>query len=70
MNNWMIGDFSIMVMFLVHGRSAPTLEFAYILNAGTIHEGTSFCDFSILAPLHTFFGIFFYKIGVYDLDFA
>jgi hypothetical protein len=33
-----------------------TLEFAYVL------------DFSIFASLHAFFGISFYKIGIYDLD--
>jgi hypothetical protein len=34
----------------------------------TIHKGTPFSDFSIFAPFHTFFGIFFNKIGIYDLD--
>jgi hypothetical protein len=34
-----------------------TLEFAYVLNAGTIHDETQLSDFSIFAPLHAFFGI-------------
>jgi hypothetical protein len=53
------------------GRIGPrTLEFAYVLNEGTVHEGTPFSDFSIFAPLHTFFGIIFYKIGIYNPDLA
>jgi hypothetical protein len=39
-----------------------TLEFAYVLNAGIVHEGTPFSDFSIFAPLHAFFGNFFPKL--------
>jgi hypothetical protein len=40
------------------GAKAPTLNLAIILNAGTIHEGIPFSDFSIFAPIHFFFGIF------------
>jgi hypothetical protein len=46
-----------------------TLEFAYVLNAGIVHEGIPFFDFYILPP-YIVFGIFLYKIGVYDLDLA
>jgi hypothetical protein len=35
----------------------PILEFTYVLNAGTLHDGTQFSDFSIFAPPHPFFGI-------------
>jgi hypothetical protein len=38
-----------------------TLEFAYVLNAGTVHDGAPFYDFSIFASLHAFLGIFFIK---------
>jgi hypothetical protein len=36
----------------------------------TVHERTPFSDFSIFSPMHIFFSIFLYKIGVYDPDFA
>jgi hypothetical protein len=32
----------------------PTLEFAYVLNVGTVHEGTPFSNFSIFAPYMLF----------------
>jgi hypothetical protein len=41
---------------------SPTLKFANILNAGTVHEGTPSSDFSIFDPLHAFFGIYFAKL--------
>jgi hypothetical protein len=48
----------------------PGLEFAYVLNVGTVHEGTPFSRFSIFASPTCFFGIFFYKIGIYNPDFC
>jgi hypothetical protein len=41
---------------------SPTLSLATVLNAGIVHEGIPFSDFSVLAPLYTFFGIFFTKL--------
>jgi hypothetical protein len=49
---------------------APTLEFAVILNARTIHEGTPLYDFSIFAPLHFFFGNFFAKLESTTLNYS
>jgi hypothetical protein len=46
----------------------PTLNLATILNVGTLLEGTPFSDFSIFAPLHTFFGI--KKNRAYDPNLA
>jgi hypothetical protein len=48
----------------------PTLEFANIFNAGTVHQGTPLLDFPIFVPLHTFSGKKFSKIGIYDPDLA
>ena len=45
-----------------------TLEFTYILNAGTVHERAPFSDFPIFTSLYVFFGISFYKIRIYNLD--
>jgi hypothetical protein len=42
-----------------HGTCPRTLEFVYVLNADTVHEGTPFSNFPIFAPLHVFFGNFF-----------
>jgi hypothetical protein len=36
----------------------------------TVHQRTQFYDFSIFSLQHTFFSIFFNKIGVYDPDLA
>ena len=44
------------------GLHPRTLEFVYVLNAGIVHEGTPFSHFSIFAPLHALFGIFFTKL--------
>jgi hypothetical protein len=41
---------------------APTLKFANIFNAGTVHKGAPFSDFPIFAPLHAFFGNFSLKL--------
>jgi hypothetical protein len=38
------------------------------LNVGTIHRGTPLPDFPIFALLHAFFGNFFFKTGIYNLD--
>jgi hypothetical protein len=38
------------------------------LPKGTIYQGTPFFKISIFVPLYIFFGIFFYKIGIYDPD--
>jgi hypothetical protein len=48
----------------------PTLNLAIVLNASTIHKRTLYFDFSIFAPHYIFWGHFFYKIGVYNLDLA
>jgi hypothetical protein len=36
----------------------------------TVHRRTQFHDFFIFVLLHTFYGIHFYKIGIYDPDLA
>ena len=46
--------------------TTQTLEFAYVLNAGTVYKGAPFSDFSIFEPLHAFFGFFKYKIRIFD----
>jgi hypothetical protein len=48
-------------------HESPTLQFAYVLNAGTVHEGTPFL-ISLFPPLYMLFLTFFYKIGIYDPD--
>jgi hypothetical protein len=55
---------------IFEGITALTLEFVYVINAGTIYEGIPFSDFSIFILLYFFLAFFFYKIGVYDLDLA
>jgi hypothetical protein len=52
------------------GLHPQTLEFVYVLNAGTVHEGTPFSHFSIFAPPTCFFWHFFYKIEIYDPNLA
>jgi hypothetical protein len=43
----------------IEGYPTPwTLEFAYVLNVGTIHDGAPFFDLSIFAPLHAFLAFF------------
>jgi hypothetical protein len=44
------------------GANAPILEFAIVLNAGTVKEGTPFYEFSIFAPYILFLD-FFTKLG-------
>jgi hypothetical protein len=52
--------------FLVVGSSTcpppPALKLAYVLNAGIVHKGTPFFNFSIFGPLHAYFGILFTKL--------
>jgi hypothetical protein len=49
------------------GRNIPKLV-PLRLPRDTIHKKTPSSNFSIFVPLHTFFGIFFYKIKTYDPD--
>jgi hypothetical protein len=53
-----------------HALRPWTLEFSLILNVGIVHQGTPLPDFPIFALLYFFFGNFFSKIGIHDLDLA
>jgi hypothetical protein len=46
-----------------------TLEPAYEVIAGTVHEGPHFL-ISLFSPPYMLFLAFFYKIGIYDPDLA
>jgi hypothetical protein len=50
------------------GSVIRTLDRTLVLNAGTVHRGTLLLDFPIFALLHAFFGNFFFKIEIYNLD--
>jgi hypothetical protein len=52
------------------GCCAPDSRVRIQSYCGHCSRGAPFSDFSVFAPLHAFFGSFFYKIGFYDLDIA
>jgi hypothetical protein len=55
---------------LIKYKRCPDSRVCIRLKCGHCSQGGPFSDFSIFAPLHAFFGIFIYKIGIYDPDLA
>jgi hypothetical protein len=57
-----------MICFCLMPHTRWTLDPTLVLNAGTVYRGTPLPDFPIFAPYMLFLAIFFFKIGIYDLN--